>query len=580
MIRTSPACRVAWLAITLVGQLCVAGQAIGQQGPPDFTGSGSGVFINPQPADASVVGVGTNSFSWGTGDSSGLSFAGAGFAAKYKQVFPLGTLTFSNGTTFGGEASSVDLQVTITLTTPQGVSQPVSQTLSIINSTNVEGDPEASADLVFLPGNFPTVTFDLGGLEYTVNFIGFGTVTGQGFTRVGSFHVLEGGTASAQLLGSITPACVAKDTNPVREQILFGTCSKLKFGPINATWGRFGQREILEADSGDKLEVECSEAPELLIGAAFQMFYTPAGSSGRLRVGLCPFESGCNTADFFHSGDKNGNGKPDCFIRTIWISKDYGSNDKPINPFTGSVEISDILDWAETRFDVNSGQLEKTDHMWEYHFGPPIEGCGGVVQLPEGDYLGTESADPPLGPETEAFFDQVLGRLASIPDTGRPMATDISKRCDFDRDGDCDAADVQRFQAALGFCQNQPGYHPQADVDGSGCVDALDRRYLFELDEDADGVPDAADNCRTTPNADQTDTDGDGLGDVCDPGGIGDLDNDGDVDLNDLYLLLGGRNTAADGLNDPRDLDRDGRVTVLDGRRLMLLCTRPGCAIE
>jgi hypothetical protein len=36
-------------------------------------------------------------------------------------------------------------------------------------------------------------------------------------------------------------------------------------------------------------------------------------------------------------------------------------------------------------------------------------------------------------------------------------------------------------------------------------------------DADSDGVRDSADNCPAIPNADQTDTDGDGLGDPCDP---------------------------------------------------------------
>ncbi len=35
-------------------------------------------------------------------------------------------------------------------------------------------------------------------------------------------------------------------------------------------------------------------------------------------------------------------------------------------------------------------------------------------------------------------------------------------------------------------------------------------------DLDLDGVPDATDNCLVVPNADQTDTDGDGIGNACD----------------------------------------------------------------
>lgn len=60
----------------------------------------------------------------------------------------------------------------------------------------------------------------------------------------------------------------------------------------------------------------------------------------------------------------------------------------------------------------------------------------------------------------------------------------------------------------------------------------------------------------------------------------GDLDGDDDVDQNDLDMLLAAKNTPAAELNDPRDLDGDGQITALDARRLVTLCTRPGCATE
>ncbi|MGE0825951.1 MAG: choice-of-anchor Q domain-containing protein [Candidatus Binatia bacterium] len=78
----------------------------------------------------------------------------------------------------------------------------------------------------------------------------------------------------------------------------------------------------------------------------------------------------------------------------------------------------------------------------------------------------------------------------------------------------------------------------------------------------------------------------DGNGDslaVCDIGAFevgvpGDLDLDGDVDRADVQQVLVARNTDATGVDDPRDLDGDGRITVLDARKLVLQCTHLRCA--
>jgi hypothetical protein len=56
-------------------------------------------------------------------------------------------------------------------------------------------------------------------------------------------------------------------------------------------------------------------------------------------------------------------------------------------------------------------------------------------------------------------------------------------------------------------------------------------------DVDADGVPDAEDNCLTVSNADQTDADGDGLGDACDLTPSDDADN-GHLVINPKTLNL------------------------------------------
>ena len=84
---------------------------------------------------------------------------------------------------------------------------------------------------------------------------------------------------------------------------------------------------------------------------------------------------------------------------------------------------------------------------------------------------------------------------------------------------------------------------------------------LYPLDSDSDGVPDYQDNCAHTPNGilipdaggnSQVDTDGDALGDACDP----DNDNDGLTDAQELVLgtdpLLA--DTDGDGLSDSSEV--------------------------
>jgi hypothetical protein len=95
-------------------------------------------------------------------------------------------------------------------------------------------------------------------------------------------------------------------------------------------------------------------------------------------------------------------------------------------------------------------------------------------------------------------------------------------------------------------------------------------------DADGDGVYNAADNCPDTPNPNQADSVGNGIGDACRNLPICDVNFDGQVDIADINLILEARDTPA-GLHDLRDADGDGRITVNDARICVNHCTHPNC---
>jgi hypothetical protein len=152
-------------------------------------GTSAGIFLDPTPLcpPATCTGTGMNSFNWGEptsdlfGSQGNLTFVGNSFSPSAGETFKLGTLTYHNGATISGtDVTGIALDILLNFDNTSRnftyhANLGINNTLNISNLNIII--PEVNADIVSFSGNtFP----------YT-------------------FHVLEGATASVDLMVKLTP---------------------------------------------------------------------------------------------------------------------------------------------------------------------------------------------------------------------------------------------------------------------------------------------------------------------------------------------------------------------------------------
>ncbi len=181
-----------------------------------------GTWVNPNPANANIhyyndvsIAYGNGSedqIRWGyatiSGDQSGLGFTGVVFAPSSFDIdepFQIGQLRHFNEPVYPPVVSSVDLEIYLSFADP-AINKTFTFTFNVDETPNTTGDDWKDRDFIYFPNSYPKETFELDGVLYTLQLLGFGDDPSNLVTH---FESPENSINSTLLWGKIT--------NPVPE---------------------------------------------------------------------------------------------------------------------------------------------------------------------------------------------------------------------------------------------------------------------------------------------------------------------------------------------------------------------------